>query len=80
MLVRGFYYEGWKPEAVPRKFHREQFLNDVQSSFQLSIDGGPARLVDGVMRVLTRHVEPGIIEKLKHDYPADLRSLFDRAA
>lgn len=80
MLVRGFYYEGWKPESVPKKFHREEFLDEVQQHFQRSIDGGAAELVDGIVRVLSRHIEPGIIEKIRHEFPADLRSLFDRAA
>ncbi len=80
MLVRGFYYEGWKPERVPLKFHREQFLDEIQKSFQLSVEGGPERLVEGTLRVLSRHVEPGIIEKLKRDLPADLRALFEQAA
>ncbi|MGZ4816731.1 MAG: DUF2267 domain-containing protein [Terriglobales bacterium] len=69
MLVRGFYYEGWKPESVPRKLHREQFLDEVQRSFQLSVDGGPQRLVDGVLRVLSKHLEPCIIEKMKQEFP-----------
>ena len=80
MLVRGFYYEGWKPEAVPKKFRREQFLEEVQRAFQLSVEGGPEALVEGVLRVLTRHIEPGTVDKLKQEFPADLRSVFERAA
>jgi uncharacterized protein (DUF2267 family) len=30
MLVRGFYYEGWKPESVPIKMHRQEFFAEVQ--------------------------------------------------
>jgi uncharacterized protein (DUF2267 family) len=80
MLVRGFYYEGWKPESVPKKVHRQEFLDEIQRTFQLAVDGGPARLVDGVLRVLGRHIEPRIIDDIKEELPADLRSLFNLAA
>lgn len=77
MLVRGFYYEGWKPERVPLKFHREEFLDEVQKSFQLSVVGGAPALVEGTLRALSRHIEPAVVEKLKRDFPADLRPLFE---
>ena len=80
MLVRGFYYEGWKPESVPKKYNREQFLNEVHRNFALSVDGGTEALVQGVLRVLSRHVEAGVIDKIQLSLPADLRSLFDQAA
>src|SRR3954451_19292244 len=30
MLVRGFYYEGWRPVREPIKMHREEFLLRVE--------------------------------------------------
>jgi len=80
MLIRGLYYEGWKPESVPRKCHRELFLDDVQKTFQLSIHGGPETLVDGIIRVSNRHIEPGLFEKIKEEFPPDLRSLLPEEA
>ena len=80
MLVRGFYYEGWKPESVPKKVHRQEFLDEIQKHFQLAVEGGAARLVNGVLRALSRHIEPGIIDAIKEELPADLRSLLSPAA
>ena len=80
LLVRGFYYEGWKPESVPRKTHLQEFLDDIQKNFQLSVEGGPARLVDGVLRGLSRHVEPRIFDHIQQELPTDLRPLFNVAA
>ncbi len=80
MLVRGFYYEGWKPESVPKKVHRQEFLDEIQATFQLAVDGGPERLVNGVLLALSRHIEPGIIDDIKEEFPADLRSLLSPAA
>ncbi len=80
MLVRGFYYEGWKPEGVPRKFHRDEFLAEVQKHFQLSVEGGPEKLVETVVLVLSRHIEPTVLDQVQKEFPADLRSLFPQAA
>lgn len=79
MLVRGFYYEGWKPEEVPRKIHRQAFLDEVQRNFQLSVDGGSERIVDGIVYVLSRYIEPNILKRIQQEFPADLRSIFRRA-
>ena len=80
MLVRGFYYEGWKPESVPRKTHRQEFLDDIQRNFQLTVNGGPAALVDGVLRALSGHIESHIFDHIKEELPTDLRYLFNLAA
>jgi uncharacterized protein (DUF2267 family) len=80
MLVRGLYYESWKPESAPRKMHREEFLSEVQRHFLYSVEGGPERLLEGVLRVLSRHIDPGTLQKAKQELPGDLRPLFDKAA
>jgi uncharacterized protein (DUF2267 family) len=80
MLVRGFYYEGWKPESVPKKVHRQEFLDEVQRAFHLAVNGGPERLVNGVLRALSRHIEPRIINDIRKEFPADLQSLFKLAS
>ncbi len=80
MLVRGFYYEGWKPESVPRKIHREEFLDEVHKQFQFAVDGGMDRLVIGVLTTLSRHIEPRTFDKIKQELPQDVADLLRPAA
>jgi len=80
MLVRGFYYEGWKPEIVPKKMRRDDFLAAVADQFPYAVDGGTQRLVDGVVRALSRHVEASAIEDIKEELPEDIVELLPRAA
>jgi uncharacterized protein (DUF2267 family) len=80
MLVRGLYYEGWKPEAVPKKMHREEFLAEIQKQFQYSVEGGPERLVNGVLSALSKHIEPRTLEHIKKEMPSDIAELFQPAA
>jgi uncharacterized protein (DUF2267 family) len=76
MLVRGFYYDGWRPTGKPIKARkRESFLQDVTESF-----GDPCidseDVVRAVMQVMNGHLSAGQIEGVKHCLPAELRALW----
>lgn len=53
MLVRGFYFEGWRPADTPvRERHKEQFLGHVATAFRNDPDLNAeevARVVFGVL-------------------------------
>lgn len=72
MLVRGIYYDGWDPSAVPMKMDRETFLARIRQEFTFSIDGNITRLVDTVLGALRRHVTQGEWEDMKGTLPKDL--------
>ena len=77
MLVRGFYYEGWHPHGKPvKERHREEFLAHVAAAFRDELDVDPEQVTRAVFEVLAEHVSAGEIQSLKHDLPAELRSLF----
>jgi uncharacterized protein (DUF2267 family) len=83
MLIRGLYYEGWKPSGKPlRERDSEQFLVDVLSAFGetalVDIATSPAKNAEAVVRavlgVLSRHTtECASIRRL---LPASLRSMW----
>jgi len=76
MLVRGFYFEGWKPESVPKKMHREEFLGAVSREFSFAVEGGMEALVGGVMHALARHIDPRALDDVKEELPKDIAALF----
>lgn len=77
MLVRGFYYEGWRPaNASVRKPRQQEFLARIAEAFPHAPDVDPEEVVRGVFRVLTRHVSGGEIEGMKRLLPRDLRELW----
>ena len=77
MLIRGFYYEGWKPSDKPLKEqHKEEFLAHIQHAFRNDERMDPERITRGVFRVLARHVSAGEITDIKHILPAELRELW----
>lgn len=76
MLIRGIYYEGWKPSGKPiveRK--KEDFLAHIAEAFPDDPDLDLERVVGAVFNVLAKHVTAGEIDDVKNSLPAPLRAL-----
>lgn len=76
-LLRGVYYEQWRPSTVPVK-------QRSKDDFIARINQGPAgkpvyytpEVVSIVFRFLSTKIEAGEIEDVRHALPADLRALW----
>ena len=79
MLVRGVYYEGWRPALAPNDERTvEEFLRHVESSL-----GGTPReglpleeATRRILRFLYEHVDPGEMRHVKGQMPAAIQGLF----
>lgn len=79
MLIRGFYYEGWRPSVTPIKIkHQEEFLEYVRAHFALSSleQEDTESIVKAVFQVIASHVSEGEIEHIKNILPLPLVSLW----
>jgi uncharacterized protein (DUF2267 family) len=77
MLIRGFYYEGWRPVDKPlRERSREQFFSHVSAAFRDEICDNPAFVTRAVFHVLERHISPGEINDVKASLPHEIRALW----
>jgi uncharacterized protein (DUF2267 family) len=76
MLVRGFYYEAWRPVGKPEKIRsREDFLDWVAENIPHSpID--PEDATRAVFQVLERHVTWGEIHDVIDELPQGIRALW----
>ena len=74
-LVRGVYYDGWKPAETPVKMSNEEFLARVRSEFPYAVEGGSEKLVRTVLKTLERHVSAGEWQHLKSRVPNSLAAL-----
>jgi uncharacterized protein (DUF2267 family) len=73
LLVRGIYYEGWKPAAKPRKFKTAQeFYDAVREYFSADRNVNPIRLTEAVMTVLSANISAGELQKLQGIFPPKL--------
>jgi uncharacterized protein (DUF2267 family) len=77
MLVRGFYYDNWKPASTPSKVKTTQeFYDVVQENFAADRNVNPMRLTDAVMKVLAANLTPGELDKLRGIFPPHLREIW----
>jgi uncharacterized protein (DUF2267 family) len=77
MLIRGFYYEGWKPSATPVKAKTlEEFYSMVRENFTSDRNVNPMRLTEAVMGVLAANISPGELDQLRGIFPEELRALW----
>jgi uncharacterized protein (DUF2267 family) len=77
MLVRGFYYEGWRPSLAPNKERtREAFLDSVRESLRTNTAVGPERAVQATFELLNRRISTGEVEDVRHMMPPEVRDLW----
>ncbi len=81
MLIRGFYYEGWKVAGKPLKERRRaDFLAHIQQDFRNDERMDPEAIARAVFNVIARRVSIGEIEDIKQILPAELRELWNPEA
>ena len=77
MLIRGFYYDCWKPAQTPVKIKTTQeFYDVVREDFTLDRNVNPMRLTEAVMTVLSANITASEVEKLRAIFPPHLRELW----
>ena len=77
MLVRGFYYEGWRPAGRPLKYrHKEEFLHHVAKLCPGLDELEREHAVRAVFKLLARHVSGGEIRQVVDQLPAEIRELW----
>lgn len=77
MLIRGLYYEGWKPSMAPNKERsRDEFLDSVRESLRGNRLVDPQHAVACVFKLLNEKITAGEIRDVKQMLPPDVRSLF----
>jgi len=79
MLIRGMYYEGWRPRGKPLKQHKPEFLSAIRHGCALCDEIDPERVVRAVFKVMAARVSAGEIDDVKHILPAALRALWPEA-
>jgi uncharacterized protein (DUF2267 family) len=74
MLMRGLYFEGWKPARVPVKMDRDEFLLRIVDACDID-EGGGELLVERVLHAVRTYVTPGEWDDITSNLPRDLLTL-----
>lgn len=77
MLVRGFYYDGWRPSVTPATERQpEQFLDHVRAGLPSDAAGRAEPLARASLAVLSAQVDRGEALKILRMMPTPLRALW----
>jgi uncharacterized protein (DUF2267 family) len=80
-LLRGVFYDQWRPSAVPAKERSLQaFLNRVEELSRPDPPRDMEWVVGAVFELLADKVTPGEIEDVRDSLPKDLRALWPLGA
>jgi uncharacterized protein (DUF2267 family) len=72
-LLRGVYYEGWRPSRVPMTYHdNATFLDLVAADAGLAGETEAAYAVEAASRVLRRHVTAGELADVRAVLPPSI--------
>ncbi|MFE9093908.1 DUF2267 domain-containing protein [Streptomyces sp. NPDC007264] len=73
-LMRGAYYDGWDPSAVPIKFDREGYVSRFAQEARINAEDVP-KTAAAVTTAVRQHVSPGQLEAALEQIPHDIRAL-----
>ncbi len=77
LLVRGYYYEGWRPAATPRRYRdKEQFLEQVCHDAPWLDADEAERIVTGTFALLSSEIGGGEPAQVRRLLPAEIRELW----
>ena len=82
MLLKGMYFDGWRPSATPVKIRdRQEFLDGIRETLRTRMPTADAdRITRAVFELLTKHVSEGEIDQVIGSLPEELRELWPAAA
>lgn len=79
MLIRGFYYEGWKPSTTPRKQRSlESFLAGIEPIPRISEGYTMDDCVSLVFKMLAHRISEGEIADVRLSMPKEVRELWPK--
>lgn len=76
-LLRGYYYEGWKPSSTPKKIrNKEDFLADIQFHLNGHEELKLEKVVPIGMKCILDFIDQGEAVEVLHNLPKEIRELF----
>ena len=79
LLVRGAFYDQFEPAKLPMDCGYEEFVSEVDEWLADTRPVDPRDAIVAVFGLLSRHLSPGLVEKVRHGLPRELRRLWYRA-
>jgi len=76
VLIRGSYYEGWRPSQTPQKYRQpEEFIARVAEDARASNPAETVQAIHASMRLIRSHVSPGELEDVMAVLPEPINQM-----
>ncbi|MGQ9427557.1 DUF2267 domain-containing protein [Gilvimarinus sp. F26214L] len=76
-LIRGAYYEGWRPSEAPHRWrHKQDYLGAIREKLPGRDNLDPEQAARAVLKVAARHMNPEELEKIKAIHPKEVWDLW----
>jgi uncharacterized protein (DUF2267 family) len=75
LVLKGIFFEGWKPESVPIKMNREEFIQRIKDEIFYDYHGSTEDLIKVIIADIFKRLDPLEAEKIKNTLPQDLGDL-----
>jgi uncharacterized protein (DUF2267 family) len=80
LLVRGLYYDQWRPSEQPLKLRTaDEFLDLVSGGLAGIRPVNVRQATQAVFQVVNHHIDPDQVEKVRQALPDDVRALWHGA-
>ena len=77
ILIRGTYYDQWSsPGAIDKSRTLEEFLARIGQGLANTRPVNVRHAARAVFGILSRHIDPGQVEKIKHSLPEEVRAIW----
>ena len=80
LLVRGMYYDGWRPSIQPVKMRSEdEFVQAVADKVSDNPQINPKEAINHVFRLLNHKISEGELDDVQRMLPEEIRRLWPHA-
>jgi uncharacterized protein (DUF2267 family) len=77
LLVRGLYYDQWRPSAQPLELRSaDEFLDHVSKGLAGIRPVNVRQATQTVFQVISHHIDPDQVEKVRQALPKEVRALW----
>jgi len=76
LLVKGIFFDGWRPIDVPIKMSRAEFVQKVAEEFRFDVAGGIEKVIFSVLNAVFDSLDPSEKIKIEENLPDDIVGLF----
>ncbi|MFO7965932.1 MAG: BON domain-containing protein [Desulfobacterales bacterium] len=81
MLIRGLYYEGWRPAHKPvEENRRDHILSRIRQQFAENARIDPVTIARGVFEIIFQRITQGEMEDIVHMLPKEIDDFFPATA